>query len=93
MNREEVLKLAKLSRVELGDEEAENLSGEFDAILNYVGEVKGVGKLDESNKAESPLKNVMREDGEPHGSGLYTEKILEQAPAREGDYLQVKKIL
>ena len=37
--------------------------------------------------------NVMREDKDPHEAGLYTEKILEQAPAREGDYIKVKKIL
>jgi hypothetical protein len=35
----------------------------------------------------------MREDGEPHESGIYTQKILEQAPAREKDYIKVKKIL
>lgn len=37
--------------------------------------------------------NVMREDGEPHESGLYTEKLLSAAPQREGQYIKVKKIL
>lgn len=87
--------MAKLARIEVGDEEAENLSHEFDAILGYVGEIK---KLDyKSSLVEArpqPSRfNVMREDGEPHESGIYTEKILEQAPAREGDYIKVKKIL
>ena len=96
MDKKEVLNLAKLARVELRDEEAESLSCEFDSILNYVGEVKKVDKLDKLNKfnkEESTIRNVMRKDAEPHDSGLYTQKILAQAPAKEGDYIKVKKIL
>lgn len=96
MDKEKVLHLAKLARVEMGEEEAESLSHEFEAILDYVGEVKKVAKLDKSDKfdkEEFPIKNVMRKDGEPHETGLYTKKILEQAPEKEGDYIKVKKIL
>lgn len=88
--------MAKLARIELEDSEAESLSSEFESILSYVGEVKEVdkdNKLDKLNKEEPVLNNVMREDGEPHESSLYTKKILEQAPARKGDYIKVKKIL
>jgi len=94
MDKEEVLNLAKLARVELKDDEAESLSCEFDSILNYVGEVRSakVSPLVSDSQGET-LKNIMREDREPHESGLYTQKILEQAPAREGPYLKVKKIL
>ncbi|MEX2013627.1 MAG: Asp-tRNA(Asn)/Glu-tRNA(Gln) amidotransferase subunit GatC [Parcubacteria group bacterium] len=96
MDKDKVLNLAKLARIELGDKEAENLTREFAAVLDYVGEVKEVDKFDKSekfNKEEFPVRNVMREDAEPHESGLYTKKILEQAPAREGGYIKVKKIL
>ena len=96
MNKEKVLDLAKLARIEIGDEEAETLSHEFDAILGYVGEIKNVGPASPKatqDKSDYALKNVMREDTEPHDSGIYTQKILEQAPARESDYIKVKKIL
>ena len=94
MDKKEVLNLAKLARVELKDEEAESLSHEFDSILNYVGEVRStkVSPLVSNSQGET-LKNIMREDREPHESGLYTQKILGQAPSREGDYIKVKKIL
>jgi len=89
-----VLNLAKLARIEIGDKEAESLSHEFDAILGYVGEVKGVATVEHSNNLENVgVLNVTREDINPHETGLYTEKILGQAPAREGNYLKVKKIL
>lgn len=94
MDKEKVLNLAKLARIEIGDEEAKSLSHEFDAILKYVGEVKGVkvSPLVSDSQGET-LNNIMREDTNPHESGMYTEKILEQAPAREGNYIKVKKIL
>lgn len=94
MDKEKVLNLAKLARIELGDKEAENLTREFAAILDYVGEVKGVTNARHPDKLENVgVSNVMRDDAEPHESGLYTKKILEQAPVREGDYIKVKKIL
>lgn len=92
MNAEKVLNLAKLARIEMNDAEAEKLSGEFEQILNYVSEVKKVPPLDKGEIKEG-IYNVFREDGEPHESGIYTEKILSQASAREGNYLKVKKIL
>ena len=88
-----MLNLAKLARIEIGDKEAGSLSGEFKIILDYVSEVKKVNTLGNLNREESSLRNVMREDGEPHESGFYTKQILEQAPAMEGGYLKVKKIL
>ena len=93
MNKEEVLKLAKLARIEIGEEEAESLSGEFNAILSYVGEIKKLDHKNAIDEARPSQINVMREDGEPHQSGLYTKKILEQAPGKVGSYIKVKKIL
>ncbi len=96
MNKAEVLKLAKLARIEISDAEAEELSTEFEAILGYVGEIKQVSKLEslkDKNSEDYALKNVLRADENAHDSGIHTEKILENAPAREGDYIKVKKIL
>lgn len=96
MNKEEVLKLAQLARVEISDEEAESLTHEFEVILDYVSEVKKAPTTtkEHPNKLENVgVFNVMREDSEPHESGLHTEELLSQAPVREGDYVKVKQIL
>ena len=95
MDKTEVLKLAKLARIEVSEKEAENLSGEFDAILGYVGEVKKVSDTKNIKKVSDTffIRNVTRKDDVPHVSGLYTKEILEQAPNKEGDYIKVKKIL
>lgn len=87
-------KLAELSRIKLSGEEKESLRKEFDAILGYVDQIKKVHVGNVGGEQEAGmLRNVMREDDDAHASGEYTEAILREAPAREGNYLKVKKIL
>jgi aspartyl-tRNA(Asn)/glutamyl-tRNA(Gln) amidotransferase subunit C len=94
MDKDKVLALSKLSRIKVSEEEAESLSAEFGSILGYVGEVKAISASEPSPKpADFPVRNVMREDGLGHEPGIYTEKILNEAPSRDGAYLKVKKIL
>ena len=94
MDKEKVLNLAKLARIKLSDTEAESLSHEFESILAYVGEVKEIQAGSLHLTANSfPIRNVMREDNAGHESGLYTDKILSEAPESAGDYIKVKKIL
>ena len=94
MNKDKVLDLAKLARVKISDTEAESLSHEFDAILQYVGEVKSISTHNPQPTPNNfPIRNVMREDVVGHEPGTYTEILLAAAPTREGDYVKVKKIL
>jgi len=94
MNKDEVLKLAKLARIDMTDGEAEKLSHEFEAILGYVADVKkAVSSEVELKKGDLPLRNVMREDAEPHETGIYTEKLLAETPKSKDGYVVVKKIL
>ncbi len=89
---EEVKKLAALARVKVTDDELEKFTSEFDAILAYVGQLEKL-ELPTDKGAKPALRNVMREDGEPHAGSAYTEKLAEQFPQREGDALSVKQIL
>ncbi len=91
MKKEDLDKLAKLSRLSLTDEEKEKLALEFDSILSYVSEIEKVS-VGERVLEAGLLRNVMREDGEPHESGLYTEAILNNAPDTEDGYLKVKQV-
>lgn len=89
----EIEKLADLSRVALAPEEKESLRKEMDSILGYVEQVQKVSAGLGSEKKAGSFRNVMREDGNPHESGIYTEALLSVAPQREGNYIKVKKIL
>lgn len=89
IRKEDIEKLAALARVRVVPEEAETLAKDVEAILAYVS------KLPESPDAHfrEYLRNVMREDGEPHAGGVHTEKLLAAAPRREGEYVEVKPVL
>ena len=93
MKREDIEHLAKLSRIELKDGEAETLAEEITSILGYVSEINEITGDAALTKNVGAVYNVMREDGEPSPAGEYTESLLEAAPKREGQYIQVKKIL
>jgi aspartyl-tRNA(Asn)/glutamyl-tRNA(Gln) amidotransferase subunit C len=96
MDAKEVRRLATLARIDIGDAEAENLSKEFDSILGYVADVKNAVSETQAKEPKSlhyPLHNILRDDNYAHESGQFTNDILNNAPAREGDFVRVKKIL
>ncbi len=92
MDKNEVQKLAKLARVSISDDEAESLSHEFESILNYVGEIKNAN-VSTTSTPNITVRYVMREDTNPHETGLYSEDLIREMPSSEGNHLKVKKIL
>lgn len=93
ISREDIEKLASLSRVEVSAEEKEKLGADIESILGYVSEIQHVVGTAETAALTSAVRTVMREDGDPHETGFYTKAILKEAPARDGNYIRVKKIL
>ena len=89
----EIEKLATLSRIALSADEKKALQKDMDAILDYVDQVKKVSATVGTEKKAGALRNVFREDANPHESGIFTEELLSAAPKREGQYIKVKKIL
>ena len=92
IQKDDVKNLGTLARIELTDAEIEGLQQEFSAILDYVSELERV-ELKEEMPQVGTVYNVLREDQDPHQSGLYTDTILGQMPATEAGYMKVKKIL
>lgn len=87
----DVRALAALARMEVSKEELQKLGQELPAILAFVETIQ---KAEVSKAGRNPiLRNVMREDGEPHESGIYTEKLLAQAPAQKDGRLVVRQVI
>jgi aspartyl-tRNA(Asn)/glutamyl-tRNA(Gln) amidotransferase subunit C len=95
MRREDIHKLAALARIKLASDEEESLAGEIEGILGYVAQVTSAATSADFSDAPGPagVTNVLREDANPHASGLHTEVLLEAAPARHGNFFKVKRIL
>ena len=98
----DIEKLAELSRIRLSDEEKAQMRKDIVSILSYIDQIKQVsadsgkksGASSTSKRVERELvRNVLREDANPHQSGIHTEDVLKNAPGRKGNYLKVKKIL
>jgi aspartyl-tRNA(Asn)/glutamyl-tRNA(Gln) amidotransferase subunit C len=84
--------LAHLARLELSDEEVARLEGELPAILGFVEKIQKVSA--ELPKAVSPKhRNVMRDDENPHESGMYSETLLSAAPNRIGNQVAVTQVV
>lgn len=79
IDRDQVLHVARLARLQLSEEEVETMTGELSGILEHVDRI---GKLDlegvEPTTHVVALENVLRAD-EPRPS-LPPEIALEQAP-------------
>lgn len=93
MNKDEVDKLSKLARMNVSEEEKVKLTQDLTNILAYVGEIQEVvAELSEDMDAGN-IRNVMREDADPHPQGMYSDEIIFEMPDKYGNYLKVKKIL
>lgn len=96
----DIEKLANLARINIAEEEKEKVRKDINSILEYVSQVSEAETLAASADVATSktdhaamVQNVLREDVNPHESGMYTEKLLAEAPEREGNYVKVKKIL
>lgn len=92
IEKKDVEKLAKLSRVEIEEDEKSVLLKDLEEILGYVSEIQEVVTGDVIPEA-GKLHNIMREDKNPHKSGEFSKEIIEEAPSIKDNYIKVKKIL
>jgi aspartyl-tRNA(Asn)/glutamyl-tRNA(Gln) amidotransferase subunit C len=88
IEREQLLHVARLARLELRDEELERLGAQLNDILEAVSKVSELDLADVPPTSH-PLDvvNVWAPD-EPHES-LPVEDALRNAPEREGSYFKV----
>ncbi len=85
--------LAVLARIKLTDEDKKSLIKEFDAILSYVDQLKKVDVSMDSAGRVGAVKNVARADHAAVTTAEDRERLLDEAPDREGDFVAVKKII
>ena len=92
IERSDMQKLAALSRIAVPEAELESVGNEIETILEYVSQIQEVA-AEEAGPEAGEVRNVMREDANPHETGAFTEALLAAVPGREGKYVKVKKIL
>lgn len=90
ITKEEILKLAQLSQLEIHDDEAEKLISDIAAVLTYVSRIQEVADRYTPEQCLPKQVNVVRPD-----KAIPTDPkpILAQAPVKEDDYFVVPAIL
>lgn len=88
IDREQVLHVARLARLKLGEDEVERMSGELSSILDHI---EKIGELDlddvEPTSHVVQVENVLRPD-EPRKSWP-RERMLTEAPDASDDGFKV----
>ena len=92
VDTETVKKIARLARIAIDDAEAEKMVGELNGILEWVeqlGEVDvtGVEPMTAVMANTTRLRNDVVTDGDVR------DKVLANAPAKEGSFFGVPKVI
>src|SRR3954469_15695168 len=92
LDESQVRHVAKLARLKLADADVARYATQLTAILGYVAQLKTVDVTGVEPMAHPlPLKNVLREDAVR--PSLPVEAVLANAPAKEGPFFTVPKVL
>jgi aspartyl-tRNA(Asn)/glutamyl-tRNA(Gln) amidotransferase subunit C len=92
LTAEQVRYVAALARLELAPDEEGRLTGQLNAILEYMGQLAEVDTAGvEPTSHVLPLTNVLRDD--VVRAGLSTAEALANAPAAEQGHFAVPKII
>lgn len=93
LTRDDVLKLARLSRISLTDEEVDKFADELSAILGYVEQLSSVDVegLEPTNQVTG-LTNVTRPDN-IKDYGYAPKDLLKNVPAVQDDMIKVRRMI
>lgn len=94
LSKDDVLKLARLARLKLNDQEIEAFQSEIGSILEYITQLEDVDLDDfQPTSQVTGLKNVMRPDT-VKDYGASAEALLKNAPAIHDDgHIKVRRVL
>ena len=92
MDIKDIDKLAELARLEIPQEEKEQILKDLTAIVGYVAQI-GEVSIPSDLVMEYDLQNVMRADVATNDSGACTDKLIAEMPDHEDGFLKVKQIL
>ena len=92
VNKEQVLRMAKLSRLELNDAEVEKMTGSLNKLVDYMAILKQIDLKDvEPMLAVDTSERPLRPD--VNVPGLSKEKAFENAPAVNMDHFSIPKVI
>ncbi len=84
--------VAHLARIDLKPKELEKLSQQLQEILGFIDKLKRVDIKEIAPTSHIlPINNVLRDD--KPGESLSSDKALDNAPQRQGNFFSVPKVI
>ncbi len=95
ISKEEVKHIAKLSRLELTEQEIEKMQEDMSVVLDYFELLKKVPKSAEDSKDFGQKSIGIEETRADEAVSSYNikDKLIAKYPAKKDDYIKVKTIL
>lgn len=87
-----VRRIAHLARIAVADDEVEHLRGEINAILAFVEQLSEVD-VDGVEPMTSVTPMAMKKREDKVTDGEIADAVLSNAPAREGNFFLVPKVV
>jgi aspartyl-tRNA(Asn)/glutamyl-tRNA(Gln) amidotransferase subunit C len=87
-----VRRIARLARIKVADDEIEHLKAELSAMLAFVEQLSEVD-VTGIEPMTSVTPTTMRQRADAVTDGGIAEAILRNAPARQGDFFMVPKVV
>lgn len=84
--------LATLARIAVKEDEKQALAEKIDAVLGYVGEIAKVDTSAYAHTEAGEHHNILRRDMAKPQNSEERNAILENAPAKEGDFVKVQQM-
>ena len=88
----EVRKVAKLSRLELSDAEIAQSASRLTSVLGYIDRLRELD-VEGVEPMAHPIDDSNRLDEDVPREGLPTSVLIKMAPATEGDFVKVPKVI
>lgn len=93
VTRDDVLKLARLARIDISEGEIKEFSEEFSEILTYVEQLNAVDVTElQPTSQVTGLTNVTRKD-EVKDYGYNSDELLKNVPHVKDNQIQVKRMI
>ncbi len=92
LDKATVLRIARLARIEVPEEELDHLAGELSGILSWVEQLNEVD-TEQVAPMTSVVETRLKQRSDQVTEGGYPEAILANAPEREDGFFVVPKVL
>ncbi len=93
ISKDEVLKIAKLARLELTETEITKMQKDLSSILDYFDVLKKAPKIKAKSFVAKAMKDTTRKDLVVERPASLANNLVQAAPDKKDGYIKVKSIL